>query len=171
MSKSVDLAEAVAAHLNSLPWEWPHPDPDGVTNAAPHLITEYATAKTVVLPNVSRTVSDELRILVSPPMDTRQLYTNDRCGRRWNYGVNIAVTQRVDASDTDFEQPMTLRHLRALMSLNEAILDFLDANRTVTSPLFTGSLKEIDQIAYDDNVLRNEHIYLGNTQPIYLQSN
>ena len=169
MAQSVDLAEALAEQLNTVPFLWPNPDPETPDNPAAHLVTDYSTAKAAVIPTISRKDSKNLRIVVSPPADTRRPSDGkDRCGRRWQYGLNVAVVQRIDESDADFQQPMTLAHIKSLMGFTEAIADFIDANRVIESA--RASLTSINQISYDNEELRSHHLFLSTTIPIYTVS-
>ena len=166
MAQSVDLAEALAEQLNTIPFKWPNPDPNQPGFPAAHLVTNYATAKAAVIPTIQRKDSRDLRIIVSPPPDTRKESAGkDRCRRRWQYGLNLAVVQRIDESDTDFEQPMTLAHIKSLIGFTEAIGHFIDANRVITS--MRASLTSLDQISYDNNELRDHHLFLSTTIPVY----
>ena len=165
MSRSVDLAKELVNQFNTVNFLWPSPDPTIPLNPIPHLVTDYAETKACVIPQIKRTESEPLRILVAPPADSRRESNRDRCGRQWKYALNVAVVQRIDKKDADLVQPMTLARIDALMGFAEAIADFIDANRQL--PAMRATCTELTQLIYSETELRDHHLFISTTAPVY----
>lgn len=171
MIDAVDVAAALAVQLNITPHVWPHPDPTESDNEAPHLVTDYTTAKEYVIPQISRKALKDFRLFVSPPPETRQEAGNDRCGREWGYMVECLVGKTITENDNvDEFQPMQLARIKKLMRFTDAVANFIDENRSlpnIGSDTKTGVLTEVTQISYDRDLLTSSGVFSGVVQATY----
>lgn len=166
-SVPVQLARNIAARLNDTNFVWPNPvfGQDDVTSE--HLITSYVTAEAKVAPLVKRTEIGLLKLFVAPPSDTRQESSNGRCGRKSQYSLNVLVVQRLDEEDADEIQPGHFKEIEQLMAFNEAVYEFFDQNRSILAGTDNATLERITQTAFDEPMLKNSNVYMGNTAVVY----
>jgi hypothetical protein len=164
MSLAVSLAQDVANHINTTRYLWPNVTPGGVHDDVPHLMTVYTTAKAAVIPEVKRSTLNSVRVLVCPQeqAQSEDQAGSDRCSRRWVYSLDIAVMRNLGTQNTDWEQPATLDEITRLMSFSEALVDFIDQEKTIG----TATLVDLEFLSYSRERLEGG-IYICSIQPTY----